>query len=110
MKKHLLFVCSSNLDRSPCAEELFKGSNEYEAKSCGINPQSKVKVSKEIIEWADIIFCMGYEHKEFIYDNFPRMFNEKEVIVLEIPDTYVKNNPKLKELLKDRLKECFLND
>ena len=65
-----LFVCSSNLDRSPAAEELFNESSEHEAKSCGILPHAETVISKEAVVWADIVFCMEDKHKRFIIENF----------------------------------------
>jgi|SRR3990167_634932 len=104
MKKHLLFVCSSNLDRSPCAESLFKDSKKYESKSCGILPHAETFISKESIKWANIIFCMEHEHKAFIIENFSKAI-EKDIIVLNISNTYMREDTKLEEMLRDRLSE-----
>ena len=102
MKKHILFVCSANLDRSPLAESLFDGSEEYEAKSCGTFPHAQIPVSKEAIEWADIIFCMKDEHKRYLIDNFRGVF-DKEVIVLNVDNEFARNDPRLEEVLRRKL-------
>lgn len=100
---NLLFVCSSNLDRSPCAESLFENS-EHKAKSCGINPWTEIVISKEAILWSDVIFCMEHLHKAFIYDKFPEVF-EKEVIVLNVQNTLCRNDPELEKVLRDKLED-----
>ncbi len=91
MKKKLLFVCTANQQRSPTAEELFKNSNKYDAKSCGIHPLSEKFITREAINWADIIFCMDEIHKKFILENFPES-KKKDIRVLNIPDVYYKND------------------
>jgi len=98
-KKHLLFVCSSNLDRSPAAESLFEDSERFEARSCGINGHSEVVLTKELVDWADVIFAMQDEHKGKILE-----FNPKaRVLVLGIANDYCRYDPELMELLKGRL-------
>ncbi|MCH8945838.1 MAG: phosphotyrosine protein phosphatase [Nanoarchaeota archaeon] len=103
-KTKLLFVCILNLQRSPTAESLFKNHEKFEAKSCGIDILAEKQISKQIIEWANIIFCMEDIHKNFILENFPEMRNKK-IIVFNIPDVYYRNDPKLVEVLRDKLKK-----
>ena len=104
MKTRLLFVCSSNLDRSPAAESLFEGSKKYEAKSCGILPHSETVISKDTIRWADKIYCMEHVHKVHITQNFPEAL-KKEIIVLNIPNNLCRNDSKLIALLREKLAE-----
>jgi predicted protein tyrosine phosphatase len=106
MKKHLLFVCSSNIDRSVAAASLFDDNDKYEAKSCGILPHAEVKVSGQLIKWADIIFCMEHEHKAFLRDNFKDAL-DKEVAVLNMPRSYVRNDWELKRILRGKLSRFF---
>ncbi|MBA7687930.1 hypothetical protein ES703_96404 [subsurface metagenome] len=106
-KQHLLFICAGGLDRSPCAESLFENHPRFEAKSCGIHPlfSSAVPTRQNLI-WADYIFCMQHEHKVDILERFPIIVKDKpEIIVLEIPNEYVRHNPKLEELLRIKLKD-----
>lgn len=100
--KRLLFVCTSNLDRSPCAEALFRNNKICEARSCGTMPHAETRITKEAITWADTIFCMEHEHKAFLYQSFPAAF-DKELVVLNIPNTYARNDPGLENLLRIKL-------
>lgn len=105
-KKHLLFVCSSNLDRSPAAESLFENSLNYEAKSAGLYPHAEIVLSKKLIDWSDIIFVMNEtkeNHKTLLLENFPEAEN-KEIIVLGISNDYCRNDPELKRRLIITLK------
>ncbi len=106
-KIKLLFVCTENLQRSPTAEELFKGNKIYEAKSAGISPTSAKPITKQAIEWADKIFVMEPFHKEYIKEFFP-MYKNKEITVLNIPDIYYRNDPKLIKILKEKLRKYLI--
>jgi predicted protein tyrosine phosphatase len=55
----LLFVCTANIDRSPTGEDIFKDQSGFEVKSAGTEiDYATIPISKELIEWTDIIFCM----------------------------------------------------
>lgn len=102
--KHLLFVCAGGLDRSPTAVDLFKNSKKYEAKSIGIQPLISAPITRQALEWADYIFVMEHEHKVFILENFPLIIKDKpEIIVLNVPNEYTRNNPELERILRIKL-------
>ena len=108
MKKHILFICTSNKDRSPALENYFKaladtkqsGGYEYaEYKSAGVNRHFTQRhhttlVSKELIEWANVIVYAEDVHYKLVRNLFPqytgtpasmKLDNKKE-IVLNIGD------------------------
>lgn len=97
---NLLFVCSRNQWRSPTAEEIFKNSQEHQAKSAGTEPSARIKITEKLINWADIIFVMEKKHKERIKQRFATVVDEKEVIVLDIPDEYQFMDEELVDLIK----------
>jgi len=105
MKKHLLFICAGGLDRSPAAESLFENHPRFEAKSCGIHPLTEsTPITKHNLRWADYIFCMQHEHKADILERFPVIVKDKpEILVLEIPNAYIRHDPELKRLLRIKL-------
>ncbi|AEH61133.1 Protein-tyrosine phosphatase, low molecular weight [Methanosalsum zhilinae DSM 4017] len=80
-----LFVCTGNLQRSPTFEIWFKKNRpEYEAKSAGtrtlhFDPDTN-QVNDELLDWADIIFCMDLEQHLYIYINHPTYRDKLEVI------------------------------
>lgn len=94
---NILFVCTGNTCRSPMAEgitkDIFKG-RRVDVKSCGIgavfgnmaSPEAIVvmkehridisshssrPLSKELIDWADLILVMEKHQKDYIIDRFP---------------------------------------
>ena len=57
-KLKVLFVCTGNIDRSPTAEEIFRSYPGVEAKSAGTSELAPTRISKELVEWADLILVM----------------------------------------------------
>jgi len=106
MKRHLLFICSGNCNRSPTAESLFLSSRFYEAKSGGTDPNAVVRVSQDLIDWADVVFTMSEKedgHLTFIRNRFS--VKDKLVCDLDIPDNYDRDDPELIGLLRKKIEE-----
>ena len=99
-----LFVCTLNLQRSPTAESFFNNHKKFEVKSCEIGIFAEKQISKQAVEWADIVFCMEDIHKDFILENFPEA-QTKKIIIFNIPDIYYRDDPELIKILRDKLKE-----
>jgi predicted protein tyrosine phosphatase len=105
-KTKLLFVCTGNRDRSPTAEELFRISSEYEARSAGTGTFAVQKVTQELIDWADKIFVMSEiedRHLTFLETHFK--LKGKTVIDLDVPDRYERGSQELITLLAARLSQ-----
>lgn len=103
-KKHLLFICSGNVDRSPTAEDMFKDSNYYEARSAGTHPLATKKVGQELIDWADTIFVMSEKedkHLTFLKQNFK--LAGKKCFDLDIPDMYERGDSELVARLEEAI-------
>jgi len=101
MTKKVLFVCTGNMDRSPTAECLLRSKGGFEVESAGTWIYARKRISKMLIEWADLIFVMEGHHKNVILSICPEA--EGKVIVLDIPDVYRRNDPELVEILKKKL-------
>jgi predicted protein tyrosine phosphatase len=106
-KKRLLFVCTGNIDRSPTAEAMFSGIEGFEVKSAGTSIMAKNVVTEDLIQWADIIFCMEEKHKRALIEINP--LSAGKIQVLEIPDIYFFGQPELKQLIFSRM-ENYLNN
>ncbi len=100
MAEKLLFICSRNQWRSPTAEALFRGSEDYQARSAGTQPSARVRVSASLLEWADWIFVMEKQHKEKLRQQFPELAYNKQIIVLDIPDEYGFMDEELVKMLR----------
>ncbi len=102
-KRHLLFVCTANQQRSPTAESLFRDHPRIEARSCGTDMFANTPCDEALIEWADEIFCMEEGHREALLTLFPSV-REKPIHVLDVPDVYFLDDPRLLLLLRERLR------
>lgn len=80
-----------------------KGKEDFDVKSAGTWMYARKRVSKALIEWADIIFVMENYHKDAILSISPEA--KEKVIVLNIPDMYRRNDPRLVEILRKKLME-----
>lgn len=99
----MLFVCSGNIDRSPTAEALLKGKEGFEVKSAGTWEGSPNVISKELIDWADMIFVMEEQHRQALLQIDLRA--DAKIVVLGIDDHYLKGDPELLEILRQKLSE-----
>ena len=55
----VLFVCSLGRMRSKTAAHCIGG---IEARYCGTDQDADVRITPELIQWADKVICMEYEH------------------------------------------------
>jgi predicted protein tyrosine phosphatase len=104
-RQQLLFVCSRNQWRSPTAAALFKNSQLYVAKSAGTSDKARIKLTSNLINWADQIFVMEKRHAAIIRQNFPYLRSDQSIITLHISDDYQYMDPELIEILTSRLAE-----
>jgi len=101
MPRKVLFVCTGNFDRSPTAENMYKGTAGLEVKSAGISVAAQKPLSRELVEWADVIYAMEELHKRVVVKLDPSA--KDKTIVLDIPDIYHRDQPELKAILKQKL-------
>lgn len=98
----LLFVCTANIDRSPTGEDIYKNQPGFEVKSAGTDAgYASVPISKVLIEWADVIFCMEPHHSREVLKLDPKAKNK--VAILNIPNIYYRGHPELVKAIKHRV-------
>ncbi len=100
----ILFLCNQNENRSKTTEELFK--NQFDTKSSGL--YNKSPVTKKQILWADLIVVMEDEQRTELSKRFPKLYLEKQIISLNIPDIYSYNQKELIALLNHKFKSIML--
>ena len=103
-----LFVCTLNEHRSPTAENVFKEilkerNIKGNVKSAGIDPDARNKLTSKLVRWADKIYVMEQYHRELIIKIDPNSKNK--IRVLNINDFYLRNDPALVNILKQKLKD-----
>jgi predicted protein tyrosine phosphatase len=102
--KKLLFICSYNINRSVTAEWMYDGVPAYAVRSAGTEEGSRFVLTKEHVQWADIIFVMEPCHLQTLQQRFGEDLAGKKVHCLHIPDIYEFLEPALMAELKTKLK------
>ena len=99
--KKVLFICNQNKNRSKTAEAIF--STTFETRSAGLynlNP-----VTQKELSWADVIIVMEEEQRHEIAKRFPKVYMQKRILNLNIPDIYSYNDSQLVNSLKSGIDE-----
>ena len=89
--------------RSRTAESIYSDDSRYIVKSAGISKNARVKLSEDLISWADIVFVMENKFKDITVDLYPIKSRSKEIVSLDIPDNYYFMETMLVELIKSRV-------
>ncbi len=103
----ILFVCSRNKWRSRTAETIFKNNGLHQIKSAGTEKSARIRITQNMINWADTIFVMESKHKKRIQDNFEIDLEHKNLEVLDIPDEYQYMDDELVEILEIKVRNVF---
>ena len=101
--KHVLFVCSQNRLRSPTAEQVFSQRSDIAVQSAGTNNDADNPLTRELVEWADIIFVMEKSHRSKLQQRFRPALKTARVVCLDIPDNYAFMDPVLVRLLEAKV-------
>lgn len=91
--------------RSATAERIFSDDNRFEVKSAGTDEIASVVLSKELLDWADLVVVMEKYHRNRIRKRYPEVYKSKPIVCLYIPDDYEFMQPELIQLLRDRWEE-----
>ncbi|MBK9586101.1 MAG: phosphotyrosine protein phosphatase [Alphaproteobacteria bacterium] len=100
---NLLFICTANKLRSATAETIFSEVEGINAIGAGTDKTAPTTISSDLIEWADVIFCMEQTHKNKVKRLFHSLLKNKRLVVLDIPDDYDYMQTELIRLLKARI-------
>ena len=102
-KMRILFVCDQNRLRSPTAKALYDPDPDLEVRSAGVRNDAVVVVTRELLEWADLIFVMERSQRNLIRKRFEDLYHEKRIVCLYIDDAYDFMDPELVRLLSERV-------
>jgi predicted protein tyrosine phosphatase len=104
-RERILFVCTANVDRSRTAEDLYRDDERYEVRSAGVAPFATVRLTEELLLWADRVFVMNERedrHRTFIRVYFPNI--DRPLTDLDIEDRWPRGDPELVALILRRLR------
>jgi predicted protein tyrosine phosphatase len=87
-KLRVLFVCTQNKVRSLTAEHLYRIRPDLEVKSAGTANFAKNQLTRELMEWAEIIFVFDETQVQVITERFGPTALGKPVVLLGLPDVF----------------------
>lgn len=107
--QRVLCVCSAGLLRSPTTALVLHEVFDFNTRSCGHSQEyALIPISEALIEWADQIVFVNQENLDALTDEAKELVASKKVIVLNVPDEYSYNDPKLREIIKEQyLDKCI---
>jgi predicted protein tyrosine phosphatase len=81
---------------------LYRSDPRLEIRSAGVRPGAKHRINAADVAWADVIFVMDREQKQWIQERF-RHVERLNIQVLDIPASLVYMDPELQRLLRSAL-------
>ncbi|MCF7827752.1 MAG: phosphotyrosine protein phosphatase [Candidatus Marinimicrobia bacterium] len=90
------------MQRSPTGAALFRDMG-YSTDYVGMIATGQDAVTPEKLRWADQVFVMEERHRQFLKQQFPDIYPDLKVHMLGIPDIYLRDDPELKSLLKEKV-------
>jgi protein-tyrosine phosphatase len=99
----VLFICHYNRKRSATAERVFAKDPSLDVRSAGTSDEAMVQVNERMLDWADIVFVMEDDQREWLARTFPGHRRLAETITLDIKDEYPFVDPELVTLLTERV-------
>jgi predicted protein tyrosine phosphatase len=96
--KRVLFVCSGGMLRSATAAQWAAATLDWNTRNCGTMDCALPPPHANVLEWAEVIYCMEQRHLDALAEQFP--WAREKMLVLDIPDVFEYRNPHLIELLQ----------
>lgn len=100
---HVLFLCTANRDRSPTAAQEFAAWPGITVASAGLDAAAVRPVDAAMLHAADLVFVMEARHRDALQRRFPTSLAGRRVVVLGIPDIYVRGQPELVAVLRAKI-------
>jgi predicted protein tyrosine phosphatase len=99
--KKVLCVCSAGLLRSATLQNFLIKEYGYNVRNCGTEESyALIPISEALLMWADEIVFVNEENYFTVEHHIENMALEHKVKILDIPDMYNFNDPKLIEIIR----------
>ena len=99
----ILFVCSSNVNRSTTAEHIYANRPGLEVKSAGVLPDARTPVTEELLNWADVILVMHKTHLHAIEQKFAAYLDRRTIDCLHVSSVFWYMHPMLIEKITKKV-------
>ena len=110
--KKVLCVCSAGLLRSAILQNTLIREYGYNVRNCGTEESyALIPISEALVLWADeIVFVSKSNYRSIQLDLEELNMPKEKIFILNIPDIYNFNDPKLVEICKQQYKEIVLKE
>lgn len=113
--KRVLCVCSAGLLRSPTLAEVLVKEYGHNTRACGSSTEyALIPIDDALIHWADQIVFVNEENFQQAQLSYKEDLQNKEVIVLDIEDSFPFRDARLQAALKaaydEKVKQCESGD
>ena len=110
--KKVLCVCSAGLLRSATLQNTLIREYGYNVRNCGTEESyALIPISEALVLWADeIVFVSKSNYRSIQLDLEELNMPKEKIFILNIPDIYNFNDPKLVEICKQQYKEIVLKE
>jgi predicted protein tyrosine phosphatase len=103
--KKVLTVCSAGLLRSATLQNFLIKEYSYNVRNCGTSQEyALIPISQALVLWADEIIFVNNDNFKEVEHELTHLVDFSKVFVLDIPDMYEFNDPKLIEIIKKQYK------
>lgn len=85
--KKVVFVCSGGILRSATAAHWAAEHLRWNTRSAGIYEEAIPHVTRNLLVWAERIYCMERYHADYISTRFNKEFDDK-IKILNVKDKY----------------------
>jgi predicted protein tyrosine phosphatase len=106
--RRVLFVCRHNRMRSATAERLFCKRADLDVRSAGTAPDALVRVNANMLDWAEVIFVMDDDQRQWLESSFEEHPALARIVCLDIPDVFTFLQPELVKLLEEKVPQHLL--
>lgn len=98
--RRVLFVCSGGMLRSATAAQWAAAELSWNTRNCGTMAAALPPAHGNLLEWAEVIYCMEEEHRASLLARWP--WAADKIVVLGIIDNFIYRSPELIELLEKK--------
>ena len=108
-ERKVLCLCSAGLLRSPTVANVLHKEYGYNTRAAGVATEyALIQVDDVLLTWADEIVCVEPSVRDKLFSDYEEPVPEeitKKITVLNIPDRFSWNDPKLCELIIEQYQE-----
>ena len=89
------------------AEHLFRGRKGCQTRSAGILPDARVRLTEDLLQWADFIVFMDKNHQDYAVKTHATALAGKQTACWEVSNDYCYGDPDLAKVLEEKMRPLW---